>query len=109
MDYLYLVGAIVAEVIATSALKSSQGFSKLIPSIIVVVGYSVSFYFLAIVLKTIPIGVAYAVWSGIGIALISLIGFIAFKQTLDLGAIIGIGLIIAGVAVMNLFSSSLSH
>lgn len=109
MGYLYLVCAIIAEVTATSALKSSQGFSKLIPSVIVVVGYSVSFYFLSVVLKTIPIGVAYAIWSGIGIALISVIGFVAFKQTLDLPAILGIGFIIVGVAIMNLFSNSLPH
>lgn len=109
MSYLYLTIAIVAEVIATSALKASEGFTNLIPSLVVAVGYGVAFYFLSLVLKTIPVGVAYAIWSGLGIVLISIIGLVLFQQKLDLAAIIGMGLIIAGVLVINLFSSSVSH
>mgnify|MGYP001391918242 CR=1 FL=1 len=109
MGYLYLFIAIVAEVIATSALKASEGFSKLIPSLIVVVGFGVAFYFLSLVLKTIPMGVAYAIWSGLGIVLISTAGLFLFGQKLDAAAIIGILLIISGVVVMNVFSSSVSH
>jgi small multidrug resistance pump len=109
MGYLYLFIAIVAEVIATSALKASEGFSKLIPSLIVVVGFGVAFYFLSLVLKTIPMGVAYAIWSGLGIVLISTAGLLLFGQKLDAAAIIGILLIISGVVVMNVFSSSVSH
>lgn len=109
MGYLYLIIAIVAEVIATSALKASEGFSKLIPSLIVVVGFGVAFYFLSLVLKTIPMGVAYAIWSGLGIVLISIAGLLLFGQKLDAAAIIGILLIISGVVVMNVFSSSVIH
>ena len=109
MGYLYLVIAIVAEVIATSALKASDGFSKVTPSIIVVVGFGVAFYFLSLVLKTIPIGIAYAIWSGVGIVLISLAGLMLFGQKLDTPAVIGICLIISGVVVMNVFSNSVSH
>jgi small multidrug resistance pump len=109
MSYLYLTIAIVAEVIATSALKASEGFTNLIPSLIVAVGYGVAFYFLSLVLKTIPVGIAYAIWSGLGIVLISVIGLVLFQQKLDLAAIIGMGLIIAGVVVINVFSSSVSH
>jgi len=109
MGYIYLAIAIFSEVIATSALKASDEFSKLIPSIIVVVGYSVSFYFLSLVLRTIPVGVAYAIWSGLGIALISIIGLFVFDQKLDLAAIIGILLIVSGVVVMNVFSRTVGH
>lgn len=109
MSYLYLTIAIVAEVIATSALKASEGFTNPVPSLIVAVGYGVAFYFLSLVLKTIPVGVAYAIWSGLGIVLISIIGLVLFQQKLDLAAIIGMALIIAGVLVINLFSSSVSH
>lgn len=109
MGYLYLAIAIVAEVIATSALKASEGFSKLTPSLIVVVGFGVAFYFLSLVLKTIPMGVAYAIWSGFGIVLISIAGLLLFDQKLDTAAIIGILFIISGVVVMNVFSSSVSH
>ena len=109
MTYLYLMIAIVAEVIATSALKASDSFSKLYPSIITVIGYMLAFYFLSLTLKTIPTGVAYALWSGIGIVLISLISYFVFKQTLDLPALLGLGLIIAGVIVINLFSKSVAH
>ena len=109
MSYLFLAAAIVAEVIATSALKASEGFSKTLPSIIVGVGYGVAFWCLSQTLKTIPVGVAYAIWSGAGIFLISAVGWILFGQKLDAPAIIGMGLIIAGVVVMQLFSKSVTH
>lgn len=101
--------AIIAEVIATSALKVSEGFTRLIPSLVVVVGYAIAFYGLALTLKTIPVGVAYAIWSGMGIVLVTLIGWFLFDQKLDPAAIIGMVLIIAGVVVMNVFSASSSH
>lgn len=106
MAYLYLVVAIVAEVTGTSALKASEGFSRLIPSVLVVLGYGIAFYCLSQVLKSIPVGVSYAIWSGLGIVLISVVGAVLFRQALDLPAIIGMALIIAGVVVINLFSKS---
>ena len=109
MAYLYLTIAIVAEVIATSALKASEGFTKPIPSIIVVIGFGIAFYCLSLVLKSIPVGIAYAIWSGLGIVLISIVGLIVFGQKLDAPAIIGLALIISGVVVMNLFSNAVSH
>lgn len=109
MAYLYLAIAIVAEVIATSALKASEGFTKSFPSTVVVIGFGIAFYCLSLVLKTIPIGIAYAIWSGLGIVLISIAGLILFGQKLDLPAIVGIILIISGVVVMNVFSNSVSH
>ncbi|MGI9329522.1 MAG: DMT family transporter [Gammaproteobacteria bacterium] len=109
MNYVYLSIAIVAEVIGTSALKSAEGFSRLWPSVTVVIGYSLSFYFLSLVLKTIPVGVAYAIWSGAGIVLIALIGALLFKQIPDLPAMLGMGLIIAGLVVINLFSNMSAH
>ena len=104
MGYLYLGIDVAAEVIATSALKASDGFTRLLPSLVVVVGYGIAFYFLSLVLKTVPVGVAYAIWSGAGIVLIGLIGWLVLKQPLDLPAALGMGLIIAGVAVIQLFS-----
>ncbi len=109
MGWLYLAIAIVAEVIATSALKASEGFSRLGPSAVVVVGYSIAFYFLSLTLREIPVGIAYAVWSGVGIVLISLIAWVLYGQTLDAAAWAGIGLIIAGVLVLNLLSKSAVH
>ena len=109
MGYLYLAIAVIAEVIATSALKASNGFSQLWPSVITVVGFAVAFYCLSLVLRTVPMGVAYAIWSGLGIVLISLSGLLFFGQKLDAPAIAGIVLIISGVAVMNIFSGSVSH
>jgi small multidrug resistance pump len=109
MGYVYLSIAIVAEVIATSALKSSEEFTRLWPSVIVVVGYAVAFYFLSLVLKTIPVGIAYAIWAGLGIVLIALIGAVVFKQIPDLPAIIGMGLIVAGLVVINVFSNMVAH
>ncbi|OLQ90794.1 multidrug transporter [Vibrio ponticus] len=109
MGYIYLTIAIVAEVIATGALKSSQGFTQLMPSVVVVIGYSVAFYFLSLVLRTIPVGIAYAIWSGLGVVLISLVAAVVFKQKLDLAAVIGMVLIVSGVVVINLFSNTSSH
>jgi small multidrug resistance pump len=107
--YLYLAVAIVAEVIATSALKHSEGFTRLGPSLVVAAGYGIAFYCLSLVMKTVPIGVAYAIWSGAGIVLIALIGWLALKQSLDLPAVLGMGLIVAGVAVIQLFSRASGH
>lgn len=109
MHWIYLTIAIVSEVIATSALKAAEGFTRWVPSLIVVAGYASAFYFLALTLRVIPLGVAYAVWSGVGIVLISLAGWIIYRQSLDLPAIIGIALILAGVAVLNLFSRAVPH
>lgn len=109
MKWLYLAIAIVAEIIGTSALNASQGFSRLWPSLVTVVAYAVAFYLLALTLREIPMGVAYAIWSGVGIALITLVGFVFFNQKLDAPALVGMGLIIAGVVVMNVFSSSVNH
>lgn len=109
MNYLYLAIAIVAEVIATSALKASEGFTRLWPSLIVGIGYFVAFYFLSLTLRTITVGVAYAIWSGVGIVLVAIIGWLVLGQKLDAPAIGGMGLIIAGVVVINLFSKSTGH
>ncbi|MGK5080552.1 SMR family transporter [Janthinobacterium sp. HLX7-2] len=109
MTYFYLAIAIIAEVIATSALKASDGFSRLLPSIITVVGYCIAFWFLSLTMRVIPTGIVYAIWSGVGIVLISAVGWFWFKQSLDLPALIGLGLIIAGVLVINLFSKSVGH
>ncbi|MDA8828013.1 DMT family transporter [Luminiphilus sp. nBUS_16] len=106
MGYWYLAIAIVAEVLATSALKESQGFSKLLPTLLVMAGYGASFYFLSLVLQTIPIGVAYALWAGLGIVLITIVGAVVFGQKMDLAAILGIALIISGVVVLRVFSSA---
>jgi small multidrug resistance pump len=108
-QWLFLSIAIIGEVIATSALKASEGFSRLWPSLIVVAGYATAFYFLSLTLKTIPVGVVYAIWSGAGIVLISLIAWLLYGQTLDLPAIIGMILIVAGVFVINVFSRMVSH
>ena len=106
MSWLYLAVAIVAEVVGTAALKSSEGFSRPTPSVVVVLGYLVAFYFLSLTLRTIPVGVAYAVWSGVGIVLISLIAWLAFGQSLDAPAMAGMALIIAGVILINIFSKA---
>ena len=104
--WLVLGIAIVAETIATSAMKSSEGFTKLIPSIVVVLGYGIAFYFLSITLRSIPVGIAYAIWSGVGIVLITLVGWLVFGQKMDAPALIGMALIIAGVVTMNVFSKA---
>ena len=109
LQWVYLSVAIAAEVTGTSFLQSSQGFTQPGPTAIVVIGYLVSFYFLSLTLKTMPVGIAYAVWAGIGVALITLIGWVFFAQSLDVAAIIGIALIVAGVLVINLYSSSVTH
>jgi small multidrug resistance pump len=109
IGYFYLSIAIVAEVIATSALKASDGFTRTGPSIVVALGYGVAFYFLSLVLKTVPVGVAYAIWSGAGIVLIAGIGWLVLKQPLDAPALLGISLIVVGVAVIQLFSKSTVH
>lgn len=109
MTYLYLALAIIAEVAATSALKASEEFTRLVPSIIVIVGYCVAFYLLTLVLRVIPIGVTYAIWSGLGIVLVTIVGFFLYKETPDLPAMIGMCLIISGVIVINVFSKTNSH
>lgn len=107
--YLLLALAIVAEVIATSSLKASQGFTRLLPSVLVVTGYVAAFYLLMLVMRTVPVGIAYAIWSGAGIVLVSLIAVVLYRQVPDLAACVGIGLIIAGVAVIQLFSKTSAH
>ena len=109
LTYLYLAVAIVAEVIATSFLKSSDGFTKWLPSVITVLGYSISFTFLSLTLRVMPIGVAYAIWAGAGVVLIATVGWLWHGQALDAPALIGLGLIISGVVVVNLFSKTVSH
>ena len=109
MNFLILAVAIVAEVIGTSALKASESFTKPVASLITLVAYAIAFYFLALTLRTIPVGIAYAIWSGLGIVLISLVGLFWFRQSLDAPALIGLALIIAGVIVINTFSQSTVH
>ena len=109
MAYLYLAIAILAEVIGTSALKASKEFTNLLPSLIVVVGYGIAFYFMSLALRTIPIGVTYAIWSGIGIVLIAIAGIFMYKEIPDLPAIIGMGLIIVGIVIIHVFSKTVGH
>lgn len=107
MHWWYLALAIAAEVVATSALKTAAGFTRPLPSLLVVLGYGMAFYCLSLSLKVVPVGVAYAIWSGVGTALIAVIGWLWFGQTLDFAALIGLALIVAGVAVLQIFSRSL--
>lgn len=109
MTWMYLAIAIVAEVIATSSLKSSEGFTKLWPSIAVVLGYGFAFFFLSLTLRSVPVGIAYAIWSGAGVVLVTLVAWLAFGQKLDFAGVAGIGLIVAGVVVLNLFSKATAH
>lgn len=109
MPWLLLTLAIIGEIVGTTALKLSEGFTRPLPGIVAVIGYAVAFYFLAMVLRTIPIGVAYAVWSGVGVAAMALIGLVMFGQRLDPAAIIGIALIVAGVVVLNTMSGTSGH
>jgi small multidrug resistance pump len=109
MHWIYLAIAIVAEVVGTSFLKASAGFTKPLPSLAVVAGYGLAFFFLSRTLDTIPVGVAYAVWSGAGVTLVAAIGWLFMGQKLDASAIVGMGLIVAGVVVLNLFSKSATH
>lgn len=107
--WLLLSIAILAEVFGTSFLKASEGFTRLWPSVAVIVGYVVAFYFLSLSLKVIPVGIAYAIWAGLGVVLIALIGWVVFSQKLDTAAIIGISMILGGVIVLNVFSNSVTH
>ena len=109
MKWVYLLLAIVSEVVATSALKSSESFSRLWPSVLTVVGYGVAFYLLSLTVREMPVGIAYAIWSGVGIVLVSLAAVVLFGQKLDLPALIGMGLIVAGVIVINVCSKSVVH
>jgi small multidrug resistance pump len=109
IQWLYLAIAIASEVVGTSFLRASEGFTKLLPSLMVVVGYGLAFFFLSLTLKEIPVGIAYAVWSGAGVTLIAAIGWFFLGQKLDAAAIVGIGLIVSGVIVLNLFSKTAAH
>ncbi|MBE0704421.1 DMT family transporter [Afipia felis] len=109
MTYLYLIMAIIFEVIGTAALQASEQFTRPKPLILTALGYMAAFYFLSLVLRTMPVGIAYAIWSGLGVVLITLVGLVWFGQRLDMPAILGLGLIIAGVAVINLFSKTVAH
>ncbi|NAW33459.1 EamA family transporter [Halomonas alimentaria] len=109
MAFVYLALAIVAEVVGTTALKASEGFTKLWPSVTVVVGYALAFYLLALVLRTIPVGIAYAIWAGLGIVLVTVAGVVLYGEKPDLPALLGIAMIIGGVAVIQLFSSVSAH
>lgn len=107
--YLMLLGAILSEVAGTSFLKASNEFSRLTPSVLTVICYGFSFYILSIIVQAMPVGIVYAIWSGMGIVLISLIGWFVFRQALNWQTVVGLGLIIAGVAVVNLFSANIRH
>ncbi|MBT2131980.1 SMR family transporter [Aliiroseovarius lamellibrachiae] len=109
MPYLVLIFAVIAETIGTSALQASQQFTRFWPSVTVVIAYGISFALLAWVLKFMPVGIAYALWSGLGIVMIAAIGYAFFGQKLDLAAVLGLALIVAGIAVINLFSASSTH
>lgn len=109
MTYLYLTIAIVAEAIATSALKGSERFTRLVPSIFVVAGYLCAFYFLTHVLESVPVGVVYALWAGLGIVLVAILGAVLYREKLDLGAILGMALIIGGVVVIHTMSKTIRH
>ena len=108
-NWMFLAVAIIGEVLATSALKSSEGFTKLVPSVVVVVGYGVAFYFLSLALKSIPVGIAYAVWAGLGVVLVAIIAWLVYGQKLDTWAFVGMTLIVSGVLVLNLLSKVSSH
>jgi len=108
-SYLFLALAIVVEVIGTTALKATDNFTRLWPSLLTVVCYAASFYLLTFALKVLPTGIAYAIWSGVGMVLISVVSWVVYKQSLDLPALFGLGLIIAGVLMINLFSKSAGH
>jgi len=104
MNWIFLSIAIVSEVVATSALKAANGFTRMGPSLAVVLGYGSAFYFLSLTLRTIPVGVAYAAWSGVGIVLVAVIGWLLYGQKLDFPGVVGMAFIIAGIVVLNLFS-----
>jgi small multidrug resistance pump len=109
VTYLLLLLAIACEVVATSALKASDGFTVLLPSLLTMAGYAVAFYCLSLTLRTIPVGIVYAIWSGLGIVLIAAVGAVRFGQRLDGPALVGLALILAGVVVINVFSKSVGH
>lgn len=109
LTYGSLAVAIVLEVIGTTFLQQSQQFTRAVPTILMAICYLAAFYLLSIALRTLPVGIAYGIWSGLGIVLVSAVGVVVFRQTLDLAAIIGLGLIVAGVVVVNVFSNSVSH
>ena len=109
MTYLFLLVAILFEVVATTALKQTEGFTRLMPSLVTLIGYAVAFFFLSLTLRTMSVGIVYALWSGAGIVFITAIGWLWFQQSLDTPALIGVALIIAGVLVINLFSKSVMH
>lgn len=109
MAYVYLALAIIAEVVGTSALRASEEFTRIIPSLVVVAGYGIAFYLLTLVLRTIPIGVTYAIWSGLGIVLVTLVSMVVYKQVPDLPAVIGMGVIIVGVVIIHVFSKTVGH
>lgn len=109
MNYLYLLLAIVAEVVATSALKASQGFTRPGPLLVVALGYGLAFYLLSLIVETLPLGIVYAVWSGAGIVLVAIVGAVWLKQIPDWPAVLGMALILAGVVVVNLFSTTVVH
>lgn len=109
LTYFILFAAIIAEVIATTALSRSESFSRLVPSIVTVVGYALAFWLLSFPVRTIPVGVVYALWSGLGILLISAVSWLWYGQKLDLPAVIGLSLILCGVIVVNLFSKTIGH
>lgn len=109
MHWLFLGVAVLFETIGTTALKASDGMTRALPSLLVVLAYALSFWLLALVLRVIPVGVAYAIWSGLGICLIAAIGWVVFGQRLDTPAILGLGMIIAGIVVINVFSDSVGH
>ena len=109
MAWVYLGLSIVAEIIATSALQATQGFSKLWPSVLTLASYAFAFYFLSLTLRSIPLGIAYAIWSGVGIVCVSIIAYFLYKQSLDLPAILGMSMIVGGVVIINLFSKSVAH
>lgn len=107
--WIILLIAVIGEVVATTSLKLSEGFTKLVPSVVVVVGYAIAFYCLSITLKSIPLGIAYAVWSGLGIVTVSILGWPVFGQKLDIWALLGMFLIICGVLILNLLSKTAAH
>lgn len=109
LHYIYLFFAILTETIGTTALQASNQFTRFWPSVIVVVGYALSFYLLALTLKFMPVGIVYAIWSGLGIVLIAAIGYAVFGQRLDLPAILGLGMILVGILIIHLFSNSATH
>jgi small multidrug resistance pump len=109
MSYVYLAIAVIGEVVGTSALKASEEFTRLGPSIVVVAGYLVAFFFLSLTLRTIPVGIAYAIWAGAGIALIAAVGAVLFRQVPDLAGLVGLALIVAGVVIVNTMSHTPVH